>query len=309
MSTNKIFDIEMKVKNEQGGYDITYPISKATNIKIKQEIAVKGPTGESVVGSYVDGQTIAVDTSLEEIVAKLVQKKVAPVYLQPVLTLRNNQGTTPGTYEVGTSINVNLNSSFTQKDAGACTTHKITENGSEVHNVSSASTGLVKTLTLSEGSTKYVSNVVYEEGPTKQDNLGAEDTTGKITAGDISSDEIEYVGVRMYFTKSDNTNTTPVSSSEVRALVKSSEGAKEGTEITLSALKGDKRVIFAYPATIRDVNSVKYVEGGNDEVKDLFTKTNVDVEGANGFEATSYKVYALIFPQALKSNMTFKITL
>lgn len=307
---NNTFTVEMKVKNEQGGYDITYPISKATNIKTKEEITVKGPANEPVAGLYTNGQTIPADTSLEEVVSKLVQKRVPPTYLEPTLVLKNNQGTAPGEYEVGTSIEVKLSSTFTQRDAGAVTHHKINENGSEVHNVAIASTGLVKTLTLTEGSTKYTANVAYEEGPTKQDNLSEDYATGKIEAGDITTEEgVEYVGIRLYFTKSDTTATAPSSSAEVRAMVKSSTAAKEGTEIVLSALKGDKRVVFAYPATIRDVSSVKYIEGGNDEVKDLFNKTTVNVEGLNGFEAAPYKVYTFTFPQALKANMTFKITL
>ena len=58
------------------------------------------------------------------------------------------------------------------------------------------------------------------------------------------------------------------------------------------------RVVFAYPATLRDVTSVSDVNGLGAEVKTAFTKSVVSVEGANNYNATDYKVYVMDMAKA-----------
>ena len=50
------------------------------------------------------------------------------------------------------------------------------------------------------------------------------------------------------------------------------------------------RVIIAVPAP-RTCTSIKDVNGLNAEAISAFTKTTVQVEGANGYEAKTYNVY------------------
>ena len=70
-----------------------------------------------------------------------------------------------------------------------------------------------------------------------------------------------------------------------------------------------KRQVFAYPATLRDVNSVQDVNGMNAEIKSAFTKYTVDVEGANGYTAKSYKVYVMDMANANDTANTYKVTI
>ena len=66
---------------------------------------------------------------------------------------------------------------------------------------------------------------------------------------------------------------------------------KKGNTITLNIPKGSVNVIFSYPASLNDVTSVKYVEGMNAEIKDVFTKTTALINGANNSNPDTYNIY------------------
>jgi hypothetical protein len=67
--------------------------------------------------------------------------------------------------------------------------------------------------------------------------------------------------------------------------------------------------VFAYPDTLRDVSTVKYVEVANSEVKDVFTKTSVNVEGANTYTAIGYKVYRYVPNAPFPNAATYVVTI
>ena len=90
---------------------------------------------------------------------------------------------------------------------------------------------------------------------------------------------------------------------------KTSSAPAAGTKWDLAIPVGAQRIIFAYPATIRDVSSVLDVNGMNAEIKTAFTKYTVDVEGANGYTAISYKVYVMDRATAADAANTYTITL
>ncbi len=81
-----------------------------------------------------------------------------------------------------------------------------------------------------------------------------------------------------------------------------------GTTFTISIPVGAVKVTFAYPASLRDVTSVIYVEGLGADVKGAFTKTLVDVEGASGYTAISYKVYTFVPVEAFGATATYNVT-
>lgn len=69
------------------------------------------------------------------------------------------------------------------------------------------------------------------------------------------------------------------------------------------------RVVFAYPSTLHDVTSVKDSNGLNAEIKSAFTKSTVNVEGANGYTAEEYKVYMTDFADPVKKANTYNVTI
>ena len=90
---------------------------------------------------------------------------------------------------------------------------------------------------------------------------------------------------------------------------KSNKALANGNSINLTIPVGAKRVMFAYPATLRDVSSVLDVNGLNAEIKSGFTKSVVSVEGAAGYQAIDYKVYVLDYANANDAANTYKVTI
>ena len=283
-----------------------HPITKTNNVKTSEEIEVML---KDSVGSFSNGDTIAAGTSIDAIVRKLVQVQIPPTYSAPSVSISVSSGATGGSYEEGTSVTPNLTAAFTKNDAGALTNIVIKKNGTQVATSTTSPATHSETFTI-EGTTKFSATATYAAGAVKQDNFGADYPTGSITAGSKNSSEITYTGYRKFFYGADSVATAATTSANVRALANASDkAAAAGTTFTISVTKGQTRATFAYPATVRDVNSVKYVEMGNDESKALFEKTTVAVEGANGHTAIDYKVYSLIPAQPFPSNMTFNVTI
>jgi hypothetical protein len=100
-------------------------------------------------------------------------------------------------------------------------------------------------------------------------------------------------------------SATPIASADVRALTgafaASANTTVDGTGLPIANITvpnfiiaipaGATRVVFAYPASLRDVASIRYLELADSEVKANFTMTTVSVTGANGVAAINYKVW------------------
>lgn len=85
--------------------------------------------------------------------------------------------------------------------------------------------------------------------------------------------------------------------------------AKAGTQFEIPVAVGQQYIIFAYPSSLRDVNQVMYVETNDIGMAPNFTKTLVEVEGANAFAATEYKVYTYRMAAPAAATMTFRVTI
>ena len=90
---------------------------------------------------------------------------------------------------------------------------------------------------------------------------------------------------------------------------KSGNALANGNTVTVNVPVGAMAVVFAYPATLKELSSVKDVNGMNAEILPAFTAYTVSVEGANGYTAINYRVYVQRFANANdKANTyTFKI--
>lgn len=300
----EVIDFLMKSKRNDGTYDILHPITKAANVKTSEEIPVML---DGKVGSYENGDTIAAGTSIDSIVRKLVQVQIPPEYIAPTCSFAVTAGTIGGFYEEGTAATPGFTATFNKNDAGSLTNIVIKKNDAQVATATSSPAAHTENITIT-GSITFKATATYSAGAVKKDNFGEDYPTGSITSGSIDSDTITYTGYRKYFWGADSVSTQAVTSANIRALTNAStNAAAPGTSFTLNVTKGQTRATFAYPATLRDVTSVKYVELGSDESKELFEKSIVAVEGANGFTAIDYKVYSLIPAQPFPSDMTFDI--
>lgn len=71
----------------------------------------------------------------------------------------------------------------------------------------------------------------------------------------------------------------------------SNMGATPSTQSGVTIPAGTKRVMVAIPVNGNNLTSVIDVDGMGLDVFGNFTKINVDVEGLNGYKATSYDVW------------------
>ncbi|MBR8534422.1 hypothetical protein KDU71_02535 [Carboxylicivirga sediminis] len=275
-------------------------------IKLSEDVTFNGVSQ----GSYNDGDTIQKDTILTEILKKFAQKTLPVTYSAP------SMGLTPSSQsvEAGTNVAPNIAATFTQRDAGAINRYLLQLSTAGAANVNLVDAAILQAyaqanIQVQDGQhLSYTATIFYDEGITKVNNVGQEDPTGKILAGSLVKNLI-YTGVRQAFYGMDTTNANPTTSAQIRALSGKKLNPANGTTFALNIPAGTKRVIIAYPDTLRDLSSVKYVELGNAEVADTFTKLAINVEGANGYQAIGYKVYVYIPDVAFNASATYNVTI
>ena len=277
--------------------------------KSKQEWTVNLGTG-GTVGGLKTGDEIPAGTTLDELIKKLTQRSVPATYTQPSVTCRVSSGTAVGSYEVGTEINTTIQGIFTQNDAGALTEIEILKGGTQViAQPTSPVTSEAQTFTLGDETVTFTAKATYAEGTVKNDNLGQPSPDGHIQAGSKTSGGVSFVGKRNLFYGTGVGSVPEVTSEAVRALSGKQLGPSNGTTFSVNIAVGQQYVIFAYPATLRDVSQVMYVETNDTGMASSFAKQNISVQGANGAAGADYKVYTYGMATPAAAPMTFKVTI
>lgn len=275
-------DIDTLIEKSGGGGGDTESVILANNITLSG----------TEYGNYKSGDTIVGGTTLQTMFEQMMILTVEPTFdLTP-----NSQ-----IIEIGNTISFNLNSVFNQNDAGVINLYTL----DKVYN--SVSSNLVSSASI----------IAYDDTTTQVILEGAELEYTAIVSYDASAilplgsieDITTITGVRAYFNGSSTDTSTPTTSTQIRALNDSGLNPQNGTTFTINIAVGSTRVVFAYPATLQDVSSVKYVELGNGEVKDTFTQTQFIVEGANGESGINYKIYTYIPAVPYGGAATYNVTI
>lgn len=169
-------------------------------------------------------------------------------------------------------------------------------------------------------SIKFKATATYSQGDVALDNLGDPSSPEvRIAAGSKSRESAALTPFRKSFYGTSTDITTPVNSAWIRENLSAYSDANgnaiaaaNGSKFTLNIPEGTKRIVIAYPATLQDLSSVIYVEGMNSELvgtaiqKDSYQSINV--EGANGYAAISYKVYIIEVAGGLTAR-TYNVTI
>lgn len=259
-----------------------------------------------------NGQTIPAGTSIDDLVKMLVQKAVPATYTKPTLTLANNGGQASGNVEAGTSITPKLKATFNKNDAGDLTAIAIKQGGVDV------ATGTVSPLTydgdaivVGDESITFSASATYEDAPVKNNNLGQESTENWFAGGTINYSNYIVTGKRNLFYGTGVGETPELTSNAVRGLANKKLAPAQNTSFNINVAIGQQYIVFAYPADLRDVNNVTYVEANDGGMASNFTKTVMDVADARGGEngMKSYKVYTYAMAVPAAANMTFKVTI
>lgn len=273
-------------------------------------------TTTSAVGNITltNGQATiaAAGKNLKQVFETIFVKEKTPTTTQPSVSLTASQNKA---YEVGTVVtptyNAKLNAgSYTYGPATGIVASSWEVSDTEGH-AASTNAGSFDSITVADDTNyKITAKANYEAGAIPVTNIGNAYAAGQIAAGNKSATSAAITGYRCGFYGTVSEKDAAVDSALIRALAgKTTAAPKAGDVWTLNIPVGAMRVIFAYPSTVRDVSSVLDVGGMNAEIKTAFTQYTVDVEGANGASAISYKVYVLVRADATTATNTYKITL
>lgn len=234
-----------------------------------------------------------------------------PSTTQPSVSLTFSQA---GSYEVGSKVTPSWSASL---NAGSYTygpatgivakTWEVTDTAS--HKATTASGSFAQFQVTDSTSYTITAKATYDAGAVPVTNTGNSYTAGQIAAGSKSTTSGAVSGYRNTFYGT-RTSKTALTSDIIRGLAsKSGKALSNGNSFTITVPVGAMQVVFAYPATLRDVTSVKDVNGMNAEIASSFTKQTLDVEGANDYAAISYKVYTLPFANANDTANKFTVTI
>ena len=276
--------------------------------RTQEDIVVNGVTGLGIS----DGATISAGTSLEDFVKMVVQKAIPATYTKPTISIANNSGQANGNVEAGTTITPKLKATFTKNDAGDLTSIVIKNGGTEVANgTTSPLTYDGDSVVIGDESITFTASATYGDAPVKTNNLGQESTENWFAGGTINSGNYTITGKRNAFYGTGVGDVPEVTSNMVRGLANKKLAPAAGTSFNINVSVGQQYIVIAYPATLRDINNVTYVEANDSGMASNFTKTIIDVADARGESngLMSYKVYTYGMAVPAAANMTFKVTI
>jgi hypothetical protein len=266
---------------------------------IQYPITVNGTT----IGKYKSGDIIPAGTSFEDIIKTMMTSITPATYTSPTCSIHASENKI---LEAGSIINPNISPSFIQNDAGVVNRYVLKKNNTVVKDTAVLENFIDNNLLVGDNTINFKATMYFDSGPIKKDNLGNASPTGKIKSGFIDSNIISYTGVRNLFYGCSTSDIYNPSNEEIRSLL-SKESVIQGTSVSLNIPAGTKKITIAYPSYIRDINSIKYIEGLNAEIKSIFQKSLLDISGANNYNPIEYKIYTYIPSIPFSSNATYNI--
>ena len=276
--------------------------------RTQEAITVNGVTGLGIA----NGATISAGTSLDDFVKMVVQKAIPATYTKPSVSIANNGGQASGNVEAGTTISPKLKATFTKNDAGDLTSIVIKKGSSEVANgTESPLTYTGEDVVIGDESITFSASATYGDAPVKTNNLGQESKENWFAGGTVNSGNYTITGKRNLFYGTGVGSIPEVTSDMVRGLTNKKLAPASGTSFNINVAVGQQYIVIAYPATLRDINNVTYVEANDSGMASSFTKTTINVADARGGSngTMSYKVYTYAMAVPAAAAMTFKVTI
>ena len=283
----------------------------AENVYFAQDLITTSAIGNITL---TNGQATipAAGKNLKQVFDTIFVKEKNPVTTQPSVSVNCPQA---GKYEVGTTVTpsytATLNPGSYSYDASTgitATSWSVTD--TDTHSAST-NTGSFDGFVVDDTTNYRISATAnYDAGSIPHTNTGNEYPAGQIQAGSKTGHSAYITGYRAGFYGTLTSKDAAIDSALVRGLSSKTNAAPAaGNKWTLNIPVGAMRIVFAYPASIRDVSSVIDVGGMNAEIKTAFTMSTVDVQGANGHAAVSYKVYVMDRAEATTATNSYTITL
>lgn len=287
----------------------------AENVYLADDITMAG--NYTQVGNLTKTQTgtstfSTKGKSVAEAFTEIFSKRLQPtITSQPAVSLTFSQAKA---YEVGTVVTPTYSASLSAGSYTYGPATGITAQTWEVTNTAGGSattaTGTFDNVTVVDGiSYTITAKATYNEGAVANDNLGSPSSPEiKIAAGSANKVSSAITGYRNTFYGT-TTDKTALDSDTIRTLTKSGKALANGNKFTITIPVGAIRVVFAYPATLRDVTSVTDTNGLGAEVKSAFTMQKMVVKGAGSDAGIEYKVYTTEFAGPVETANTYNVTI
>lgn len=287
----------------------------AENVYLADDITMAG--NYTQVGNLTKTQTgtstfSTKGKSVAEAFTEIFSKRLQPtITAKPAVSLTFSQAKA---YEVGTVVTPTYSASLSAGSYTYGPATGITAQTWEVTNTAGGSattaTGTFDDVTVVDGiSYTITAKATYNEGAVANDNLGSPSSPEiKIAAGSANKVSSAITGYRNTFYGT-TTDKTALDSDSIRTLTKSGKALANGNKFTITIPVGAVRVVFAYPATLRDVTSVTDTNGLGAEVKSAFTMQKMVVKGAGSDAGIEYKVYTTEFAGPVETANTYNVTI
>ena len=248
--------------------------------------------------------------NLKEVFSTIFVKEQNPSTTQPSVSVTL---TGAGSLEVGTSFTPNYTAtlkagSYTYGPATGITASSWAISDTDSHSATT-NTGSFDAFTVGDDTNYTVSaTATYADGAIPVTNTGNAYAAGQIKAGSKSGTSAAVTGHRKTFYGT-TTNKDALTSATIRALAgKSTDALAAGAKFDVEVPIGAMRVVIAIPASLTMTSALDN-NGMFAESITSFGVIQIDVEGANGYTATAYKVYTLEFANANDKANIFSITL
>lgn len=282
----------------------------AKNVYFDKNLTFTVPFGKYSVPASGMGTISSDGVNVYDFLNSALNEEKNPSTTQPAVTLNSAE---VKSYEVGTSVAPKYSASLSKgsytygPDTGITASTWSVVFNSETLTTASGTFGAV---TVGDNTNLSITaTATYEAGAMPKTNIGNDYPAGQIKAGSKSKTSGNITGYRNSFYGTFADKTTALSSNSIRGLTASNKALSNGSTFSITLPVGAQSVVFAYPATLRDVTSVKDVNGLNAEIKGAFTQSVVQVEGANAYTAKDYKVYRTDFAEALGKANTYTVTI
>ena len=284
----------------------------AENVYFGKDLTITANIGVQTVGSSGSKTLATTGKNVKEVFDMIMAAEQNPKITQPSVSVTCAQ---MGNYEVGTKVtpqwSVALNPgsySYGPATGVTATSYSVSDTDS---NSAETSSGSFPELTVEDGENYSISATVgHSAGAVPKTNLGNDYAAGKIAEGSKSGTRGTITGHRKTFYGTTTDKTSETTSAIIRGLSgKSNAALNNGSTFKVTIPVGALRVLIAYPATLREVTSIKDDNAMSAEIKTGFTLSTVAVEGANNYTATNYKVYTMDFANANDTANTYTVTI
>lgn len=312
----------------------------ASNVYLEEDIVATTTVG--TITELTNGSaTFAVKgMTVQEALKKLLAEEKEPTIDAPTYTLSASATIDTGKAEIGNYITAfNWNGTWsagsyqygskenTSTATGITATYAMSNNKD-----AQTSTALDSSFTLADADKIQITTVgaktygtvtgvaTYIDSPyTPVTNLGSAAKAGSLKGSSITKTaSVSVTGYRnsfygVYTAKEVDGVQTGSTAASIRSLTASGKTLKNGDSFEISIPADAQRVVIAYPATLKDLDSVLDKNDSNANIVSAFTKEDgtakatLNIPGANGYDPVSYKIFSTDFAGAYGAVNTFTV--